>query len=102
MAGMIKRRMMAYLGKHMISCEEAAFLVSRSIDDRLPLRKRLAVRIHLWTCHLCKKYAAQLGELDALVSQYRTDCTNGHCKHHMSEHQKDEIRAKVDEALRAR
>ena len=65
---------MAFLSKKMIACDEASFLISLREDLRLGFRRWLQLRIHLLTCHLCRKYARQIGELSASMEVYREEC----------------------------
>ena len=44
----------------MLRCREIAKLVSESMERDLPLRRRLAVRIHLMMCRLCAGFARQI------------------------------------------
>lgn len=44
----------------MLSCKEASRLVSESLDHKLPLRQRVALRIHLLMCKFCTQYRKQL------------------------------------------
>jgi hypothetical protein len=44
----------------MITCEEAARLMSESLDRKLPLRLRMALRMHLLMCKLCPRFWRQL------------------------------------------
>jgi len=44
----------------MLSCKEVTRLVSESLDRQLPLRQRLAVRMHLLLCKACTRYRRQL------------------------------------------
>lgn len=52
--------MMRLLARVMPPCKEVAAWVSEGMDRRLPLSKRLSVRLHLWMCTLCRRYARQL------------------------------------------
>lgn len=38
----------------MPSCKDIALLLSQSLDETLPFRKRLAVKLHLLICRECK------------------------------------------------
>jgi hypothetical protein len=38
----------------MANCRDIALLLSQSLDETLPVRKRLAVKIHLFICRECK------------------------------------------------
>lgn len=44
----------------MLTCKEASALVSESLDRRLPVRQRLALRWHLRMCDLCSRYKRHL------------------------------------------
>ena len=44
----------------MISCRESARLLSEQRDHRLPWHTRVALRLHLALCSLCRVYGAQL------------------------------------------
>jgi len=76
--------MMAYLSKRMIACDEASFIISLREDIRLGLRRRLQLKIHLLTCHLCRKYAHQIGELSASMELYREECIHESNLQHLS------------------
>ena len=51
----------------MLSCRDAAKLLSESLDVQLPFRRRIGLRIHLMMCHLCRRYARQMKALQQLV-----------------------------------
>ena len=44
----------------MLRCREVSKLVSESMERDLPLRQRLAVRLHLMMCRMCAGFARQL------------------------------------------
>jgi len=44
----------------MLRCREVSKLVSESMERDLPLRQRLAIRLHLMMCRLCSAFARQL------------------------------------------
>lgn len=48
----------------MINCREAARLISRSMDQPLTWREKLALRFHWMMCDWCRRYRAQLLWLD--------------------------------------
>jgi hypothetical protein len=51
----------------MLSCKEATQAVCEGLDRRLPLRRRMALRLHVMMCGLCRAYLRQVRALDALV-----------------------------------
>ena len=44
-------------------CREAARLQSESLDRRLPLSKRVGLRLHLVYCKWCRRYGRQISFL---------------------------------------
>ena len=44
----------------MFKCSEVTKLISRSMDQDLPLRQKIGVRIHLAMCKYCSMYKKQL------------------------------------------
>lgn len=56
----ISHRMMRLMARVMPSCQEISEMVSASMDRELPLRKRIAIRMHVYMCALCRRYEKQL------------------------------------------
>ncbi|MBW2491302.1 MAG: hypothetical protein JRE65_09155 [Deltaproteobacteria bacterium] len=47
--------------KHwMFNCKKVTYLVSESLDHKLPLYQRMGMRIHLMMCKFCSRYKEQL------------------------------------------
>ncbi|HHJ39477.1 MAG: hypothetical protein AXA67_09185 [Methylothermaceae bacteria B42] len=53
----------------MLSCKEATELVSKSMDTQLPWRERLALRLHLALCGMCRKYRMQLRMMQKVIQK---------------------------------
>jgi predicted anti-sigma-YlaC factor YlaD len=47
----------------MLSCKDVTARVSASLDRELPLRERLAVKLHLAMCVACRRMARQMALL---------------------------------------
>ncbi len=48
--------------KHwLFNCRDISHLVSRSMDEDLPLHRRAGIKFHLMMCRYCARYARQLG-----------------------------------------
>ena len=43
-----------------MDCKHVSWLVSQAQERRLPWRQRLALRLHLWMCAGCNRFARQL------------------------------------------
>jgi hypothetical protein len=41
-------------------CKDVSQLISRSMDEKMPLRVRMGIRFHLMMCSLCRNYKKQL------------------------------------------
>ena len=53
----------------MLSCRDVSRVASDYLNRDLPLRRRLAVRLHLLMCDGCTRYVAQLRAAIALLRQ---------------------------------
>jgi hypothetical protein len=54
----------------LISCKDASRLISQMQDAQLPLRRRVAVRLHLLFCDACTAFFRQLRFLRATMRRY--------------------------------
>lgn len=54
----------------MLSCKDAARLVSESLDRHLGLGQRIALRVHLLMCVLCTRCQGQLLFLRRVLQHY--------------------------------
>lgn len=54
----------------MMSCKEASELMSKSLDIRLPLSRRIALRFHVLLCTMCARYERQLRFLKRAAVRY--------------------------------
>ncbi len=43
----------------MLSCDEATFLVTKQEFEKLPCMKRMQLRLHLFSCKLCRNFQEQ-------------------------------------------
>jgi Mn-dependent DtxR family transcriptional regulator len=57
------------------SCEEVTQLVSESMDRKLPMGKRIAVRIHFLMCKFCRRFNHQLLFIRKAGQQYKDKAT---------------------------
>lgn len=81
----MKHKMMVFMSKRMIACDEAGFLISYDRDNHLGLFKWMQLKMHLLSCHLCRKYAIQIKQLDHAVAEYRAASSKEPCPHHLSD-----------------
>ena len=58
----------------MLSCKEAAQLVSEGLDRERSFWQRMSLRFHVLMCRACSRYTRQVRALDEAVSlHYRGD-----------------------------
>lgn len=50
-------------------CKDITELISRSMDEELPLKTRIGVRLHLIVCYLCARYKKQVNLIHKAVSK---------------------------------
>jgi predicted anti-sigma-YlaC factor YlaD len=53
----------------MLVCRDVTELVSDYLERALPLRRRLAVRLHLLRCDACRRYIDQMRKTVRLLSR---------------------------------
>ena len=97
----MKNRLLIYLSKRVIACEEAGYLVSYRYDHRLGLKQWWHLKLHLYVCHLCSKYASQIEQLNRAVVMYRKATSNGVYLHHLPEEKSLRILRVLNEQMNA-
>ena len=97
----MRNRMIVFMSKRMIACDEASFLISYHQDNRLGFMKWMQLKMHLLTCHLCRKYNIQIKQLDQKVAEYRLSSTKECCQHHLSDTACTKIQQVVSKELKA-
>ncbi len=101
MAGKMKHKLMVFMSKGMISCDEASFLISRSYDDKLTFRQKFKLKMHLLSCYLCRRYEKQLAQLNDAVINYKGSCEHTHCEHTLTKEAKVKISQHVNKELKS-
>ncbi len=54
----------------MLTCKEVTRIVSDSMDRKLPIRQRMAVKMHLLMCKFCSRYSQQLLFIRKAIHHY--------------------------------
>ena len=55
----------------MMNCKSATQLISRQQDSKLPLNKRIFLRLHLLMCSGCANYKKQVSFISNALKQTR-------------------------------
>ncbi|MHC4473934.1 MAG: zf-HC2 domain-containing protein [Planctomycetota bacterium] len=54
----------------MLSCKETARLLSDSLEQPLPLGRRIGLKMHLLMCKLCRRYKKQITAIDVTAREF--------------------------------
>jgi Putative zinc-finger len=54
----------------MLSCKQASEYISQSLDRKLTIRERFALKLHLLICKYCKQFSQQLQALRVAINAY--------------------------------
>ena len=95
MVNKMGHNIMVFMSKRMLACDEASFLISYKQDHKLGFKRWWQLKMHLLSCHLCRKYSHQIEQLNLSLDQYRESCSHDTCTHHLS----DEANAKIQHAV---
>lgn len=61
------------MGRFVPSCEQVSLLVSDSMEEKLPLRNKIRVAIHLLMCQWCRRFKQQLRQIRALIRKTQAE-----------------------------
>ena len=89
-------RIKVFMSKRMIACDEAGYLISYKQEKRLGFKKWWQLKMHLLTCHLCRKYEKQIAQLNRLVGRYSKEIHSDTCHHHLTEEAKEKIEKVIE------
>lgn len=65
--------MMRGMEKLTPTCEVISQKISRSIDEKISLKEKLQIKIHLLGCTLCERYRDQLLAIHKMMAKYSKD-----------------------------
>lgn len=51
----------------MLTCKEASFLASKEMDSTLSWREKMALRLHVGLCNMCRRYLRDLKRLRVMM-----------------------------------
>ena len=74
-----------------ISCDQAAFLVSKSQHTRLTLIERIKLIVHLAICPHCRRYQKQIKFLDKIILRLKSAPDLKKYPHKLSKEQKEKL-----------
>ncbi len=90
------------MSKRMMACDEASFLLSYRQDNRHGFKQWWELKMHLLTCHLCRKYSVQMDQLSHTMEEYRIVSHDESCAHHLPSEACDRMQHAVSKELNAK
>ena len=76
----------------MFRCKDVSDLISRSMDQKLPLRIRLGIKFHLMMCNLCLNYKNQLDLIRKAILKLEIDKDSDTTNTHLPDHARQKIK----------
>lgn len=89
------------MGRSLMSCKDVSLLISLGEDQRLTVRERMMLRIHLFFCEACSRFKTQVRFVDKAMTEYLRG-QSGPKKEApvLSEEARNRIRRAMDEGSR--
>ena len=66
----LQTKLVIFIGKHTPKCREMVQILSKSMDEPMPLRMRIKKRLHFLICCWCQRYEEQLHYLRKTAAKY--------------------------------
>jgi hypothetical protein len=63
-------KLVIFIGKHTPKCREMVQILSKSMDEPMPLVMRIKKRLHFLICCWCQRYEEQLHYLRKTAAEY--------------------------------
>ena len=93
--------MMALMRRMMLTCEEATFLSTKKIIDKVGLRENMGLQMHLAACKHCKRHYLQTKMITRNVRHFSAKATNGSPLHRMSPAEKSKLQKLVSNKIQS-
>lgn len=81
----------------MMTCKQVSQLVSESLDRQLSWRERIGMRIHLYMCNACSRFAEQMRFLRTVVRRFAELHAEGDPEVRLSKAARTRIKRRLDE-----
>jgi predicted anti-sigma-YlaC factor YlaD len=79
------------------NCKRATFLIEKKLIDRLTLREKIELRIHLCGCSICRMFYKQSAIINKMVQQLFRSSNDAHV--HLDDAFKQELQHRIEEEL---
>jgi hypothetical protein len=88
---------MGPIKKIIYNCKRATFLIEKKLIDRLTLREKIELRIHLYGCSVCRMFDKQSAIINKMVQQFFRSSNDAEI--HLEDTFKQELRHRIEEEL---
>ena len=88
---MVKNSLIAFMRRVMLTCEEATYLSTKKIVEKINLRQTMSLRMHLAACKHCRKYYLQTKIIANNIRHFTSHGLNGLPLHRMSDAEKSKL-----------
>lgn len=85
----------------MLSCKQAARLVSDGLDREMPFWRRMGLRLHVIMCRGCSRYARQITALNGLITNHYAEDPPAEVSERVSPDTVQQIKASLRQAAPA-
>ena len=69
----VKQTFVFWLARKLPTCKDVTQMVSVSMEERLPLRQRIDLKLHLWICLACTRYRKQLQWIRETIRRHESE-----------------------------
>src|SRR5213596_3973529 len=66
----LQTKLVIFIGKHTPKCREMVQILSKSMDEPMPLMMRIKKRLHFLICCWCQRYEEQLRYIHETARQF--------------------------------
>lgn len=87
--------MMAFMHRLMYSCEEATFLTSKSMHQKLTFAQKQQLKWHLSMCKYCREYERNIKIINNGAKNINRFLQNGDPLYHLSNERKNQIKKTI-------
>lgn len=88
---------MGPIKKIIYNCKRATFLVEKKLIDRLTLRERVELRIHMYGCSVCRIFDKQSAIINKMVQQLFRSSNDAEV--HLDDSFKQNLQHRIEEEL---
>jgi predicted anti-sigma-YlaC factor YlaD len=78
----VKKRLMATMRKMMLNCEQASLISTREMVEKVGIKSRMGLQMHLAACKHCRKYYQQSKILSRVIQHQNRIIKQGSSQPH--------------------